>query len=35
MAEYYNSEADAFYRSPAGADWTLNTTTYLWEAPEE
>ena len=31
----YNSEADAFYHPQPEADWTLNTTTYLWEAPEE
>ena len=31
----YNIEADAFYHPQPGADWTLNTTTYLWEAPEE
>ena len=31
----YSREADAFYHPQPGADWTLNTTTYLWEAPEE
>ena len=31
----YNKDADAFYHTQPGADWTLNTTTYLWEAPEE
>lgn len=31
----YNKEADAFYHPQPRADWTLNTTTYLWQAPEE
>ena len=31
----YSKEADAFYHPKPGTDWTLNTTTYLWEAPEE
>ena len=31
----YDREGDAFYHPQPGADWTLNTTTYLWEAPEE
>tara|TARA_R110002153_G_scaffold111603_1_gene253360 strand:- start:86 stop:430 length:345 start_codon:yes stop_codon:yes gene_type:complete len=29
----YNSEADAFYSPQPYPSWTLNTTTYLWEAP--
>tara|TARA_Y100000114_G_C11743548_1_gene320352 strand:- start:70 stop:444 length:375 start_codon:yes stop_codon:yes gene_type:complete len=29
----YDSEKDAFYAPQPYASWTLNTTTYLWEAP--
>ena len=29
----YDSTADAFYDLQPFSSWTLNTTTYLWEAP--
>tara|TARA_R100001163_G_C5051042_1_gene187820 strand:+ start:1262 stop:1639 length:378 start_codon:yes stop_codon:yes gene_type:complete len=29
----YDSEKDVFYAPQPYASWTLNTTTYLWEAP--
>ena len=29
----YDSTADAFYAPQPFPSWTLNTTTYLWEAP--
>ncbi len=29
----YDSENDAFYNPQPFPSWTLNTTTYLWEAP--
>ena len=29
----YDSEKDAFYAPQPYASWTLNTTSYLWEAP--
>jgi hypothetical protein len=29
----YNAEADAFYEPQPFPSWTLNTSTYLWEAP--
>ena len=29
----YDSAADAFYDLQPFSSWTLNTTTYLWEAP--
>ena len=29
----YDSEKDAFYEPQPYASWTLNTTSYLWEAP--
>ena len=29
----YNSEKDVFYAPQPYASWTLNTTSYLWEAP--
>ena len=29
----YNSDAKAFHKLQPYASWTLNTTTYLWEAP--
>tara|TARA_R110002167_G_scaffold175341_1_gene374599 strand:- start:115 stop:459 length:345 start_codon:yes stop_codon:yes gene_type:complete len=29
----YNSEADAFYSPQPYPSWTLNTSSYLWEAP--
>ena len=29
----YDVEADAFYPPKPFASWTLNTTTYLWNAP--
>lgn len=29
----YDKEADAFYEPQPYASWTLNTSTYLWEAP--
>jgi len=31
----YNAEADAFYEPQPFPSWTLNTSTYLWEAPVE
>ena len=35
IGDTYNSEADVFHPSkpPAFPSWTLNTTTWLWEAP--
>jgi len=30
---HYDKEADAFYPKQPYPSWTLNTTTYLWEAP--
>ena len=29
----YDSEKDVFYAPQPYASWTLNTTSYLWEAP--
>ena len=29
----YDATADAFYAPQPFASWTLNTDTYLWEAP--
>jgi len=29
----YDATADAFYAPQPYASWTLNTETYLWEAP--
>ena len=29
----YDKEADAFYAAQPHASWTLNKTTYEWEAP--
>ena len=29
----YNETDDAFYEDQPFPSWTLNTTTYLWEAP--
>jgi len=29
----YDKEADAFYEPQPYPSWTLNTNTYLWEAP--
>ena len=29
----YDSEADAFYSPQPYPSWTLNTSSYLWEAP--
>jgi hypothetical protein len=29
----YDATADAFYAPQAFSSWTLNTNTYLWEAP--
>ena len=29
----YDAENDAFYNLQPFPSWTLNTTTYLWEAP--
>jgi len=29
----YDAKADAFYAPQPDLTWTLNTTTYLWEAP--
>ncbi len=31
----YDSAGDAFYKPQPYASWTLNKTTYLWEAPLE
>lgn len=31
----YNAEADAFYEPQPFPSWTLNTSTYLWDAPVE
>lgn len=31
---HYDAEADAFYEPKPFDDWTLNTNTYLWEAPK-
>ena len=31
----YNSDADAFYQPQPFPSWTLNTSTYLWDAPVE
>jgi len=30
---FYNADDDAFYNPQPFPSWTLNTTTYLWEAP--
>lgn len=30
---YYNPEDDAFYSEKPHTSWTLNKTTYTWEAP--
>ena len=30
---YYDAVADAFYEPQPFNSWTLNTNTYLWEAP--
>jgi len=30
---HYDTTADAFYAPQPFASWTLNTDTYLWEAP--
>lgn len=30
---HYDAAADAFYPPQPFPSWTLNTTTYLWEAP--
>jgi len=30
---HYDTTADAFYAPQPFASWTLNTETYLWEAP--
>ena len=30
---YYDAVADAFYEPQPFNSWTLNTSTYLWEAP--
>ena len=29
----YDKEADAFYEPQPYPSWTLNTSTYMWEAP--
>lgn len=29
----YDADADAFYAPQPYDSWTLNTTTYIWEAP--
>ena len=29
----YDKEADAFYEPQPYSSWTLNTSTYMWEAP--
>ena len=29
----YDAEADAFYEPQPFPSWTLNTSTYMWEAP--
>ena len=29
----YDKEADAFYEPQPFPSWTLNTSTYMWEAP--
>ena len=31
----YDKEADAFYQPQPYPSWTLNTSTYLWDAPVE
>ena len=33
VGDNYDATADAFYRSKPYDSWTLNTTTYTWEAP--
>jgi hypothetical protein len=33
VGDYYDEEADAFYEKKMYNSWTLNTETYLWEAP--
>lgn len=35
VGDTYDSDAQAFYESKPYATWTLNTDTYLWEAPIE
>ncbi len=30
----YDSEADAFYAPQPYGSWTLNQTSYIWEAPK-
>ena len=33
VGDTYDSTKDAFYKPQPYASWTLNTTSYLWEAP--
>tara|TARA_X000000950_G_C13636900_1_gene545908 strand:- start:286 stop:660 length:375 start_codon:yes stop_codon:yes gene_type:complete len=33
MMGLYDAQADAFYQKQPFPSWTLNTSTYLWEAP--
>jgi len=33
VEDNYNAVADAFYSAKPYPSWTLNTTTYTWEAP--
>ena len=33
IGSLYDSEADAFYEPQPYPSWTLNTSSYLWEAP--
>lgn len=35
FGHHYDREADAFYAPQPYPSWTLNTETYLWEAPIE
>lgn len=33
LGDVYDSVADVFYRPQPFDSWTLNTTSYVWEAP--
>ena len=33
ISDIYDTDADAFYTEQPFPSWTLNDTTYIWEAP--
>ena len=35
VGDYYDANSDVFYRKQPWASWTLNKTTWTWEAPVE